>query len=236
MKQLKYMGKDGSSDIMRKIDKSLLWIYKLLPFTYLGIYRKNFDDIKKESGKITVLDLGCGDGLATKSLGFTKSFKITGVDIFEPYLKLAREKGIYKKLIKKDVRTINLNQKYDMVIANHILEHLDKPDGKKFIERIEKIAKKRIIIACPIGNLPQGEYDENPFQLHKSRWTVKEMKKMGYRVQSQGLKILWGNENVVAKYGILSYSLFVLSAILSPVLYFFPERGTYMICIKDVKK
>jgi len=47
---------------------------------------------------------------------------------------------------------------------------------------MEKISKNKVIIFTPNGFLPQGEYYNNPWQVHKSGWTVKEMKKRGYKV------------------------------------------------------
>ena len=47
---------------------------------------------------------------------------------------------------------------------------------------MEKIAKNKVIIMTPNGFLPQGIYYNNPWQVHKSGWTVKEMKKRGYKV------------------------------------------------------
>lgn len=184
---------------------------------------------------MTVLDLGCGDGSAVEFLGLPENFEMIDVDIFEPYLKLAKRRGIYKKLVKADIREFYPKEKFDIVLASHVLEHLEKNDGLKLIKKIEKFSKKRVIIACPIGDLPQEEYDNNPFQVHRSSWTVNEMKNLGYEVRSQGLKALWGNENVVLKYGLFSYILFPISILSFPVLLLKPELGTYMICVKDVK-
>jgi len=47
---------------------------------------------------------------------------------------------------------------------------------------MEKIAKKKIILFTPNGFLYQGKYDNNDYQIHKSGWSLNEMKKMGYKV------------------------------------------------------
>lgn len=234
--EIEYMGQKGNSSLMRRIDSILMPLYRVLPFTYWGIYFRNFKDLASEKNKITLLDLGCGDGSAMAYLNLPKNFEITGVDIFKPYLDLAKKKRIYKRLIHKDVRKISLRKKYDIVVLNHILEHMTKKEGRNLLEKIEKIAKKRIILALPVGDLPQDEYDSNPYQKHKSAWSVEEMKNLGYEVKAQGLKMLFGDNNVVAKYGVFSYFLFILSLILTPILLFKPELGIYMICRKDVDR
>jgi SAM-dependent methyltransferase len=230
------MGEKGNNNLMRRIDAILMPLYRMLPFTYWGIYFRNFKDLILERKKVTVLDLGCGDGSAIASLNLPKNFEITGVDIFKPYLELADKKKIYKRLIRKDVRKISVRRKYDIVILNHVLEHMTKREGKNLLKKLEKIAKKRIILALPIGNLPQEEYDNNPYQKHKAAWSVEEMKVLGYEVRAQGLKKLFGDESVVAKYGIFSYLFFVLAFVFAPILSLKPELGTYMICRKDVDK
>jgi len=227
------MGEDKSNRLMRKIDFFMARVYQRIPFTYIWLFRRNFIDFINSEEKISVLDAGCGDGSAMQSLGLSKNIEITGLDVYEPYLKLAKKKKLYKELIKMDVRKLRPQKKYDIVVASHILEHLSRKEGGEFIKRLEKMANKRVVIASPVGYFPQDEYDENIYQIHKSHWTVEDMIDLGYSVSSQGLRILWGNENIVKKYGMLSYFLFLISIICTPLLLFKPELGTYMICRKD---
>lgn len=235
-RKLAYMGESDANKTMLKIDSSLMGIYRILPFTYFGMLRRAFGDFLKAKRKIAVLDLGCGDGSATQNLALPKNFEIVGVDVFQPYLRIARMRGIYKRLIKHDVANYKPKRKYDIVISLHVLEHFSKSKGEKYLEQIEVIAKKRIIVASPIGDFPQQEYDDNPHQVHRSSWFPNEMKQKGFRIYAQGLRFLWGNENVVVKYGVLSYFLFLVSILLSPLLWFRPDLGTYMICVKEVAR
>ncbi len=236
VKKMEYMGEENSSYVMRKIDNYFIGFYRMLPFTYLGTLRGAFRELEKQKERVTVLDLGCGDGTATQNLAFPKNFQVTGVDIFRPYLKLARKKKIYKKLINADVARFSSKTKYDIVMALHILEHFDKKAGVKLLMKMEKLAKKRVVVVMPVGFLPQSEYDKNPHQLHKSSWMPKEMVKRGYKVRAQGLKILWGNENIVSRYGLFSYFFFLLSALSTPLMRLNPRLGTYMICEKEMEK
>lgn len=233
VKKISYMGEENASLWMRKIDGHLLGLYRILPFTYLGLFRSAFGDLLSSRGKITMLDLGCGDGSATQSLNLPDNFEITGVDIFKPYLDLAKDKGIYKKLIRTDVRSFNPRGKFDILVAAHILEHFDKSEGRKFLKKAESLAKKKVIIIIPIGEHPQETYDDNRHQEHKSSWQVIEMRDLGYSVRAHGLRALWGSENVVFKYRLFSYILFLISDLLFPLLFLKPEWGTYMICVKN---
>lgn len=219
--------------MIKKIDKRFIFFYRILPFTYIGMVRSVFGELLKTKSNLDMLDLGCGDGTATYNLDLPKNFKITGVEIFKPYLPLAKEKGIYAKILNKDVRKITTRDESDIVLAAHILEHLTKEEGRKFLKQVENLARKKIIIIVPIEDNPQEMYDKNQYQEHKSSWKINEMRKRGYKIKSHGLKLLWGNNNVVQKYKIFSYFLFIISDLFYPLLSIRPELGTYMICVKD---
>ncbi len=62
----------------------------------------------------------------------------------------------------------------DAVICIDVLEHLTKKEGLEFIKKMEKWAKKKIIIFTN-GYVPQ-DVDKNPLQIHKSGWSYNEFK------------------------------------------------------------
>ena len=68
----------------------------------------------------TILDFGCGTGGHTLVLA-ERGYKITGVDISEEMLEIAKakakNKGINIKFIRGDLRDINIGEKFDVVIA-----------------------------------------------------------------------------------------------------------------------
>jgi hypothetical protein len=84
------------------------------------------------------------------------------------------------------------------VISLDVIEHLERGDGMKLMDTMEKIARKKIIVFTPNGFLPQNAYDGNEWQIHKSGWSVKEMRKLGYKVIGiNGLKWLRGEKSVL---------------------------------------
>lgn len=235
VKQIRYMGEAGSSVAIRRIDSKFVKIYRMLPFTYIGIIRNAFGKLLSTKGDITVLDLGCGDGMMMQNLGLPSNFEITGVDLFNPYLKLAKRKKIYKDLIKKDIRKYRPDRKFNVVFASHVLEHLSKKEGEVLLEKIENITKDIIIIIMPVGFLPQEEYDDDIYQVHKSTWYPRDLRKRGYSVVGQGLKFIFKTDNVVKKYKIFSYLIFLFSMLFQPLLMLKPEWATYIICKKELK-
>lgn len=84
-----------------------------------AIKRKIIKDNLKE-GNIKILDLGCGEGEISIGLG-----NVTGVDISEPRLEIAKKNGV--RTIKADVCKVPLNETFDAVIITDIIEHMQRP-------------------------------------------------------------------------------------------------------------
>lgn len=84
-----------------------------------------------------VLDLGCGSGeflLQLKKKGFKS---VSGVDISEEQLALARIRGI-RDVHTDDVKSFLCHRKdtYDVITANDFLEHLDKKEVLEVLDLI----------------------------------------------------------------------------------------------------
>lgn len=151
---------------------------------YLKIFKDYIQELKVSlKGCKTVLDIGCGDSSPIQT--FSKNIYSVGVDAFLPNIEKSKELRIHNKYFKLNVLDINKKFKpnsFECVLASDLIEHLTKKEGIKLIEMMEKIAKNKVIIFTPNGFLPQGEHDENPWQVHKSGWTAKEMERRKYRV------------------------------------------------------
>lgn len=200
------------------------------PMTYMGILKGLVGD-----DFVTILDVGTGTGGPMEIINSKKKFKATGIDIYMKYLEVCRAKGIYKKLIEQDVRFLKIKDKsYDVVICSHVVEHLTKKEGLALIQKLERIAKKRVVIAVPVGHLHQEAYDDNEHQKHKSQWYPNDLRKMGYIVVGQGLRAIYGEQNMVKNYGRLSYLIFLFSILFQPLLLIKPELGVYMLAKKEI--
>lgn len=201
-----------------------------LPFTYPWIIRHHL------SNKKTILDLGTGDGAFMGGVNSDGKYIITGIEIFVPYIKKAIRTKAYKKIINGDVTNIKIEQKFDVVHASQVIEHLSKASAKKFLSNCDQYSSKLIIIGTPNGHFHQEEYDANVHQTHKSEWSVSDFKKMKYKVYGQGLKLVYGEhgllQNPVAKLPFMKRLLFLLSYLLSPFTYYFPEYAAHIIAVK----
>jgi 2-polyprenyl-3-methyl-5-hydroxy-6-metoxy-1,4-benzoquinol methylase len=103
-----------------------------------------------ESEKIKpckVLDVGCGEGFYAIYLA-SKGFDVTGIDISENAIKLAKEnaakQGIKIKFMTMDVADLDkINDEFDFVFEWAILHHIMPEQRQKYVENIEGILNKK---------------------------------------------------------------------------------------------
>jgi len=73
------------------------------------------------------------------------------------------------------------------------MEHLRRSEGKVFMEKLEKIAKRKIIICTPNGFIPQDPHHGNSYQEHIAGWYVNDFRIRGYKTYGiRGFKFIRG--------------------------------------------
>lgn len=178
----------------------------------------------------TFLDLACGMGLPMKLINLRYKFDSTGVDIFEPYLKELKKQGVHNRYIKADIRKIDFKPKsFDIVMASQVVEHMKKSEALTLIKKMEKIAKKQVIIATPVGESEYETDDGNIYQRHKCFFYPEEFEKMGYKVIKLGGKFLFDKNGIAynAKPGLMRKLLIASDLFLTPIYLLFPKTADY---------
>jgi len=103
----------------RRLYHDLSWIWPIisLPEDYIEETEFFSHAIKEKAGieARTLLHFGCGGG--RNDFTFKKHFDVTGVDISDEMLKLARELNPGSAYIHGDMRSIRLGRTYDCVVA-----------------------------------------------------------------------------------------------------------------------
>jgi hypothetical protein len=127
----------------------------------------------------TVFDLGCG---VRPSMLFAPELRIC-VETFEPYHQYLRDRfsRVPLVIIKEDVLEFLKRQpdkSIDTLVANDLIEHLERPKGEKFLLEIERTVVNQALIFTPYGFMEQ-HVDEgsdgwgwsgNKHQTHLSGW------------------------------------------------------------------
>lgn len=188
------------------------------------------------SGSKTVLDVGCGADSPLKRV--RKTFISEGVDVFAESIRTSKKKKIHDSYKLCDIRKLEKVYKkksFDAVIGLDVIEHLNKKESIRLIKSMEKIGRNRVLLLTPNGFYHQDAYDNNPYQVHKSAWTIKDLQKLGYKVYGlRGLKYLRG------EYATIKYKPWffwgLIAFISEPLLYLIPELSYHLFAVKKLNK
>lgn len=188
------------------------------------------------SGCSSVLDLGCGDNSPLRNV---KGIKYSvGFDAFKASIEKSKKRKIHNEYKQGDLRKIEnyfKKRSFDAVIALDVVEHLNKKDSLALIKKMGSVAKKRVIVLTPNGFYHQDAYDSNPYQIHKSEWSVLDFQKLGFKVYGlRGLKYLRG-EYATVKYR--PWFFWAAVTFLSEfIFYFIPKLSYHIFAIKNLKR
>lgn len=217
--------------LLKKIYKNTFKVF--FPSAGEILERILIDELKDAT---RVLDLGCG---YASPLGRVKDklrpdLHSVGVDNFLPYLNQSREKKIHSEYIQSNIFEVEFPPKsFDAAILLDVIEHFERKEFLNFLPKLEKIAKK-IIIMTPNGFVYQEEYDGNEYQVHKSGWTVKDMENLGFKCLGlSGLKYLRGELSVTRIRPIFLGNM--ISNLTEPLVYNKPASAYHLVCIKKTE-
>lgn len=111
---------------------------------------------------VRVLDCGCGYGFLGMLIMplLPKGSTYTGIDLAEKLLEkgkvLFSEKDYEVSFINKDVYDYHVKDRYDLVICQAVLRHMDRPEA--FISKMIEFAKKEAYVIC-IDTNREFEFD-----------------------------------------------------------------------------
>jgi SAM-dependent methyltransferase len=168
---------------MRRMDEPPGWKLAIRAFR-----RRRFPDLltrllrRELDGMESVLDVGCGE---ESRLMFVRGVRRkVGVDAFVPAVANARARGIHDQYVVARLDEISLpDGSFDAVMAIDVIEHFPKEESLRFVDRLERIARRRVVLFTPNGFLPQPPLGGNPWQEHRCGWDAAELRARGYRVE-----------------------------------------------------
>ena len=96
-----------------------------------------------------VLDLGCSSGFVSNLLT-VKKCQVMGVDIRPECVEFAGKESHVKFLVA-DIRSLQLNETFNVVICSDVIEHFQKEDRAKVLKVIDKHLQSggQVILTTP---------------------------------------------------------------------------------------
>lgn len=125
--------------------------------------------------KGTILDLGCGTGEPIARFFIEKGFKVTGVDGSQKMIELCKKRFPTDRWIASDMRTINLQEQFDAILAWHSFFHLDHDSQRNMFKIFASHIKSGGVLAFTSGE-EEGEVwsDNGGQQLYHASLSTKE--------------------------------------------------------------
>jgi len=138
---------------------------------------QSFLDVGLGNGKIgfiarDLLDVMLGERYHKKDW----KVKIDGIEIFPDYIQ-DHQKAIYDDIyIGNALEVIDGLDKYEMVYIGDVLEHFEKDDGWKMLDKMADHSSNYMIVSVPLGdNWKQPAIYGNPHEEHLSSWSLEEL-------------------------------------------------------------
>jgi glycosyltransferase involved in cell wall biosynthesis len=119
---------------------------------------------KKYSDKISILDVGAGEGVYSNLLRDMTNV-MDAVEVFPLNIEVEQLHTKYDVVYETDIVKFKYTKKYDVIIFGDILEHLSVEDSKKVLKDALKNSKQ-IIIAVPYLSEQEISYG-NKYEQHK---------------------------------------------------------------------
>lgn len=123
------------------------------------------EQIKRINPK-TVVDVGSGSGFYGSVIKqrFPKCH-VVGVEIFKPYIENYNLNNIYDKIINENIIDIIDSLNGDLIIFGNVIEHLNKEDALKVLDKAINNFNF-VIINTPRKYAPQQAINGNIYEVH----------------------------------------------------------------------
>lgn len=147
---------------------------------FRNIFLKRVNNISKflKAGK--VLEIGCSTGIFL-SLLKEKGFEVKGIELSKKAAEVAKSRGIEVEV--NYFEKSQENQKYDLIIFNHTLEHI--PDFKLALYKAKKLLKPKGLIYIDLPN-----FGSLTAKLLKAKWSLLLPKEHHSHFTQKALNIL----------------------------------------------
>jgi len=140
-----------------------------------------------------VLDVGCGAGIPTAKFLMKKGIRVTGIDLSDTMLNMARENVPDAKFIKMDINEIKFDKNmFDGIISVYTLFHIPRQKHFSIFKKLFEILKPGGILLINTG-VSDSEGMSNFFGVpmfwsnYNPKTTLELIKKVGFSIISEDI-------------------------------------------------
>ena len=149
------------------------------------VHRHATEDLLRTAAALnvrTILDVGCGSGDNLEALSRENRYVLTGVDVSEEALTIARRRVPKATLGTLDVQREVLPATFDLVISLQVVEHL--LDDVSAIRNMAKMAERYLLIATMKGKMRRSELAIG----HIRNYSAIELQR---KIEATGMALMW---------------------------------------------
>ncbi|MFX0057922.1 MAG: class I SAM-dependent methyltransferase [Candidatus Heimdallarchaeota archaeon] len=145
-----------------------------------------------------VLDAGCGAGIPASKFLVKKGLKVTGIDISDTMLEMARKNVPNALFLKKDMKELDFDNNYfEGVISVYALFHIPKEEHLFVFKKFYEVLKPGGILMINTG-LNESEGINNFFGVpmfwsnYNPKKTLELVKNIGFSIIFEGVLVRGG--------------------------------------------
>lgn len=138
---------------------------------------------KVEQEKVkTAADMGCGVGHKTSAIKKSlPSAKVTGFDLSKSAIKAAKNayETVGLKFSSDDITKKNYKERYDLISAFDVLEHID--DWERMVDKLIIVNNRYLLLSFPVGRMRPYEKNIGHFRNFKRGQVEDFLTTRGYK-------------------------------------------------------
>ena len=195
------------SKTKKQIEKIVSKAYNKTACRYVKVFNKNpnyLDVLKKIVKKIPkkseVLDAGSGSGIPVSKF-LSKRFNVTGIDISDSMIKLARKNVPKAKFIKMSMTNLNFKpETFNLICSFFALFHVKKQEIPKVLKKFHEILKNKSYLVLSFGECVKDKEEILRFLGEKTYYSATPKNKLMKMLKNLGFRIIY------SKYYYFTYS------------------------------
>ena len=168
-----YVGAFRTTDKPNKMEERFLKkLFKLLP--------KN----------PTILDFGCGIGIPFDKWLVEHGCKVTGIDISQKHIGMAKKNVPKAKFIRGDFSKIEFKETFDAIISFYAIFHIPREEHKDLFLKMHSLLNEGGIILVTLGTSGSEYGEEKDWAGATMAWSTYEPKEYKKMIKDVGFTIL----------------------------------------------